>query len=72
MNAKVEIEHNPAARLARAEQQLSERDRRAIAHERQINSSAKTITGERMGTWRFSQIAPDSRWCGGRAVQVTP
>lgn len=70
MNAKVETEHNPAASLAWAEQQLSERDRRAIAHERQINSSAKTITGERMGMWRHSQIAPGWRWRGGRAVQV--
>ncbi len=29
-------------------------------------------TSQRMGMWRYSQIAPDWRWRGGRAVKVTP
>ncbi|OYO29194.1 hypothetical protein [Janthinobacterium sp. PC23-8] len=30
----------------------------------------RMTTSQRMGMWRFSQIAPGWRWRGGRAVQV--
>lgn len=29
-------------------------------------------TSQRMGMWRYSQIAPGWRWRGGRAMQVAP
>lgn len=32
----------------------------------------RMTTSQRMGMWRFSQIAPGWRWRGGRAVRVTP
>jgi hypothetical protein len=32
----------------------------------------RITTSDRMGMWRYSQIAPGWRWRGGRAVRVAP
>lgn len=32
----------------------------------------RLTTKQRMNMWRFNQIAPGWRWCGGRAVRVAP
>ncbi|MGV8869327.1 MAG: hypothetical protein ACOH2S_20610 [Janthinobacterium svalbardensis] len=32
----------------------------------------RLATGQRMGMWRHSQIAPGWRWRGGRAIKVMP